>query len=240
MTSTPADKAPWEAQGNEKRETVRRLFAEIAPSYDFLNGVMSLSLHHRWRRAAVRKLGLKPGDLALDLCCGTGDFMRPLRQAVGPDGVVFGLDFCEPMLQIAARKNLGSLAIADACVLPVSDAKASSVTVGWGIRNVSDIDQVHREIARVLKPGGRFASLDMAKPRNRLVRWVAGKFLTTGLPLLGGLFRQKAAYAYLPQSTERFWSREELSASMERAGLVRVGWKDYLFGNVCLHWGEKP
>jgi demethylmenaquinone methyltransferase / 2-methoxy-6-polyprenyl-1,4-benzoquinol methylase len=240
MTSTPADKAPWEAQGNEKREAVRRLFAEIAPSYDFLNSLMSLSLHHRWRKAAVRKLALESGETALDLCCGTGDFMRPLRKAVGQDGLVFGLDFCEPMLQIAAGKNLGRLAIADACALPISDAKVNSVTVGWGIRNVSDIDQVHREVVRVLKPGGRFASLDMAKPRHRVIRWIAAKLLTRGLPLLGSLFRRKPAYSYLPQSTERFWSREELRASMERAGLVRVGWKDYLLGNICLHWGEKP
>jgi demethylmenaquinone methyltransferase / 2-methoxy-6-polyprenyl-1,4-benzoquinol methylase len=240
MTSMAADKAPWEAQGTEKRDAVRRLFGDIAPSYDLLNSLMSLSMHHRWRRAAVRRLGLKKGGVALDLCCGTGDFMRPLRRVVCPGGSVVGFDFCEPMLRLASKKGLGFLAAADACVLPVQDGVADAVTVGWGIRNVSDIDQVHREVVRVLKPGGRFVTLDMARPRNVLIRRMATVFLGRVLPFLGSLFGKREAYTYLPQSTERFWSREELSASMQRAGLVNVGWKDYLFGNVCMHWGEKP
>lgn len=240
MRLSAADKAPWEVQGTEKRDAVRSLFSDIAPSYDHFNDVLSLSRHHRWRSAAVAKLGLKTGGTALDLCCGTGDFMRPLRRAVGPTGTVLGLDFCAPMLRLAVAKGLGSLALGDAALLPVATESVDSVTVGWGIRNVSDIDAVHREIVRVLKPGGAFASVDMARPRNRLVRSCAAVIFGKVAPFLGGAFGKAKAYAYLPKSTERFWSREELSRSMERAGLTRVAWRDFMFGNVCLHWGVKP
>jgi demethylmenaquinone methyltransferase/2-methoxy-6-polyprenyl-1,4-benzoquinol methylase len=240
MRLSATEKAPWDVHGAEKRDAVRKLFGDLASSYDRFNSVASLSLHHRWRDAAVSKLGLKQGDTALDLCCGTGDFMKPLRRVVGPKGIVLGLDFCEPMIRIATQKGLGDLAMGDACILPVGSARVHAVTVGWGIRNVSDVDAAHREIVRVLKPGGRYASLDMAKPRNRVIRACATFFLGKALPLVGALFGKRQAYAYLPQSTARFLSREELSASMEKAGLTRVAWRDFMFGNVCLHWGEKP
>src|SRR5688500_11585790 len=104
--ATQAEKAPWRAVGAEKREAVQRLFAEIAPRYDLLNSIMSLSRHRRWRERAVALLQLRPGDSALDVCSGTGDFLKPLRAAVGADGKVFGLDFCLPMLQKAREKSV--------------------------------------------------------------------------------------------------------------------------------------
>jgi demethylmenaquinone methyltransferase/2-methoxy-6-polyprenyl-1,4-benzoquinol methylase len=239
MRSLAADKAPWEAQGAEKRDAVRTLFAAIAPRYDRLNAILSLFKHHGWRQTAVAKLGLTRGATALDLCCGTGDFMLPLRRAVGREGTVLGVDFCEPMLRLAAPKSFGSLALGDAASLPIASGTVDAVTVGWGIRNVADIDAVHREIVRVLRPGGRFASVDMAVPRNRAIRWIARLVLGRLVPLVGALFGNRQAYAYLPQSTERFWTREELGRSMERAGLVQVVWKDLMLGNVCVFWGEK-
>ena len=160
----------WNTEGEKKRAAVQGMFAQIAPRYDLLNSLMSLSLHHRWRDYAVSKLALKHGDSALDVCCGTGDFMLPLNKAVGEQGKVFGLDFCLPMLQVAREKNLPSLALADACQLPVRDGTLNGVSVGWGIRNVPDIDAAHREIARVLRPGGRFVSLDMAQPRYAFLK----------------------------------------------------------------------
>lgn len=235
------DQAIWQAEGVQKRTAVRGMFAEIAPTYDLLNSLISFRLHHRWRAYAVRQLRLKEGDAALDVCCGTGDFIRPLRKAVGDRGHVFGIDFCLPMLELAQKKGVpGEIGLGDACQLPITPDAVNGVSVGWGIRNVPDVDQAHRELFRVLKPGGRFVSLDMALPRNKLVRKVSRWTCDRFVPWLGSLFGKTQAYTYLPKSTQRFMSREELRASMEKAGFVHVGYKDMFFGNVCVHWGSKP
>lgn len=230
----------WTTEGARKRAAVQGMFAEIAPTYDLLNGVMSLSLHRRWRAFAVSLLRLQPGGAALDVCSGTGDFLPPLRKAVGPNGQVVGVDFCRPMLDVAAQKGLPCLALGDACNLPIASGAFDGVTVGWGIRNVPDIDRAHREIVRVLKPGGRFVSLDMARPKNPLVRKASEFVFNTLVPRLGALFGKTQAYTYLPKSTERFWTREQLAASMESAGLTEVGHRDLMLGNICLHYGRKP
>ncbi len=236
-----AGNAIWNAEGATKREAVREMFGRIAPRYDLLNSFMSFRGHHRWRRSAVGKLQLQPGNKALDVCCGTGDFQMPLRRAVGTSGKVLGLDFSLPMLQVGQQKHVpaDALLLADACRLPAASAAFDGVTVGWGIRNVPDIDQAHKEIARVLRNGGRFVSVDMAIPRNGFTRSIA-KFMTGNfLPALGSLFGFKEAYTYLPKSTEKFLSREELVDSMQRAGFENCGWKDFMFGNICMHWGTK-
>lgn len=239
-TVTTVAASPWIAQGDQKRSVVREMFADIASRYDLMNGLMSLSLHRAWRRAAVARLRPAQNGFALDVCCGTGDFIAPLRQAIGEDGLVFGLDFCLPMLERAKAKPGGTgLGLADACRLPIREESVDAVTVGWGIRNVPDVDAAHREIARVLKRGGRFVSLDMALPRNPFVRAISrfgGRVL---LPKLGALFGLRTAYTYLPESTERFATREALADSMRRAGFVDVSFHDLFFGNICMHVGSK-
>jgi demethylmenaquinone methyltransferase/2-methoxy-6-polyprenyl-1,4-benzoquinol methylase len=238
--ANPADKAPWTAEGQDKRAAVQSMFAEIAPTYDLCNSLMSLSLHRRWRAWAVRFLDLKPGDKALDVCSGTGDFLKPLRRICGTEGMVAGADFCLPMLERAKNKLADALLLSDASRLPIRSGSFNGVTVGWGIRNVPDADRAHIEIARILKKGGRFVSIDMARPRNVIVR-KASEFIFNGMiPLLGTLFGKRRAYTYLPKSTAAFKTREELKASMEKAGLTDVQYKDLFFGNICAHWGRKP
>jgi demethylmenaquinone methyltransferase/2-methoxy-6-polyprenyl-1,4-benzoquinol methylase len=241
MMAGTQPKATWTAEGQEKRDAVQSMFAEIAPTYDLCNSLMSFRLHHRWRAAAVSLLRVSPGDTVLDLCCGTGDFFPPLRRAVGSGGRILGMDFCGPMLAIANRKDAAAgRALADACSLPVVSGSLDGVTVGWGIRNVPDIDRAHAEIFRALKPGRRFVSVDMAQPKGAFLRGVS-KFMTHRLlPFLGSLFGRREAYTYLPKSTERFMDREALKASMERAGFVGVQYRDRFFGNICIHWGTKP
>lgn len=241
MKARLADSTPWLREGEEKRHAVREMFARIAPNYDLANSLMSVRLHRRWRGIAVKMLQLRPGDHALDVCCGTGDFLIPLRGAVGSAGKVIGLDFCQPMLDLAAKKpgHDAPLINGDACDLPFSPSEFDAVTVGWGIRNVPDIDRAHQEIARVLKPGGRFVSLDMAMPRNPLVRWGAQTISRFALPLCGSILGQKTAYTYLHESTERFKSREELAESMKNAGMTDVRWKDLFGGSICIHFGIK-
>jgi demethylmenaquinone methyltransferase/2-methoxy-6-polyprenyl-1,4-benzoquinol methylase len=241
MALKPMDQTPWTAQGVEKRKQVQAMFAEIAPVYDRLNGFMSLSMHHRWRQAAVDQLALRKGDSVLDVCCGTGDFFAPLRKAIGAEGSIVGVDFCLPMLELARPKDERAvIAIGDACQLPVQSGSVRGVTVGWGIRNVPDIDRAHQEIYRVLETGGRFVSVDCAVPRNGLIRWVSQLMGSKVLPFLGSVFGNKKAYTYLPESTKRFKSREELADSMSAAGFVDVGYRDFMFGNICMHWGRKP
>ena len=233
--------AIWDAEGTAKREAVREMFGRIAPRYDLINSLISFRRHSRWRALATSLLQLKPGDRALDVCCGTGDFQKPLRKAVGTNGTIIGLDFSAPMLEIGQQKHVpaDALLLADACRLPIASESFDGVTVGWGIRNVPDIDQAHREIARVLRPGGRFVSLDMAVPRNNLIRSVSHVVTNTMMPSIGSIFGFKDAYTYLPKSTDKFMSRNELIESMQRAGFKECRWKDLMFGNVCIHWGIK-
>lgn len=240
--ATQVEERIWTVEGAKKRAAVQKMFAEIAPAYDRFNHLVTMSLHHKWRRAAVAGLNLQPGDHVLDVCCGTGDFLIELRKAIGATGHAAGVDFCAEMLTLAQKKTEGQaqLSLGDACDLPYGSGKFDAVTVGWGIRNVPDADAAHREIARVLRPGGRFVSLDMARPRNPLVRAVS-EFMTLRVcPFIGSIVGKSQAYTYLPKSAQLFHSRERLAASMESAGLVDVGYRDFLFGNICLHFGRKP
>lgn len=240
MASTSIEKAPWETEGTEKRTAVQGMFAEIAPTYDLLNSMMSFRRHGKWREAAVRSLDLQPGDRALDVCCGTGDFFIPLSRAVGQSGLVVGVDFCLPMLEVAQKKlDHPSLSLGDAGQLPIMSGAFDAVTVGWGLRNVPDIRLALGEIARVLKPGGRFVTLDMAKPKNAAVRAVSLWTTNTVLPRLGAIFGKTKAYTYLPKSTAKFVEREEMTKLMEESGFVRVQHRDFMFGNICMHWGVK-
>ena len=233
--------AIWNTEGQAKREAVREMFGRIASRYDLMNGLITFRLHSRWRAFSSSLLQLKPGDKALDICCGTGDFVRPLRRAVTDKGAVVGLDFCLPMLEIAKSKGVAAdaLLLGDACNLPIASGAYDGATVGWGIRNVPDIDLAHREIARVLKPGARFVSLDMAVPRNGVLRAVSSVFCGRIIPAIGSVFGFREAYTYLPKSTELFKSREMLIESMEKAGFVECRYKDLMLGNICVHWGRK-
>lgn len=239
MSGTTVGTPIWEAKGREKRAAVQSMFSGIAASYDRLNRIMSLNQDGRWRQAAVRAVAPAKGEIALDLCTGTGDFLPILRRVVGDTGTVIGLDFCAPMLEVAQQKHLPNLGLGDAVQLPVASASVDVVTVGWGIRNVPDIDAAHAEIFRVLKPGGRFVSIDMAIPNSKLVR-AGSRFVSTKvLPTLGRLFRAEEAYTYLPESTERFLSRQALVDSMTNAGFSDVQFRDFMFGNICMHYGKK-
>lgn len=230
----------WMTSGEAKRSAVRSMFAAIAPNYDRMNDLMSFFLHRKWRAFAVGMLNLQEGATVLDLCSGTGDFLVPLRKAVGQTGELIALDFCSEMLDRAKSKDkCAQLSLGDACRLPIANESVDAVTVGWGIRNVADIDEAHREIARAIRPGGAFVSLDMAIPQNPVVRATSRVFSKWVLPALGRVFGNKSAYTYLPESAERFLSREELARSMEQAGFASVRFKNLLFGNICIHIGVK-
>jgi demethylmenaquinone methyltransferase/2-methoxy-6-polyprenyl-1,4-benzoquinol methylase len=234
-----AESNVWQLSGSERREAVKTLFGAIASRYDLLNSAMSLRLHHRWREAAVGLLDLKRGESVADLCCGTGDFAPPIRAKVGGNALVLGLDFCLPMLQVAKSKNTAmELGVGDACAIPLASGSVDAVTVGWGLRNVTNLDGCLEEIRRILKPTGRFVSVDMAKPRNAFTRRLSALVFSTFAPAVGAMFGNKDAYKYLPKSTETFASRDELLCAFERAGFTHAGYKDMFLGNICIHWGR--
>ncbi|MBA2296463.1 MAG: ubiquinone/menaquinone biosynthesis methyltransferase, partial [Actinobacteria bacterium] len=158
-------------EADEFAGQVRGMFDRIAGVYDLMNTAMTAGLHHRWRERAADSTGLGPGDRALDVCCGTGDLALELAGRVAPSGTVIGCDFSEPMLELARVKASGREAPvhfewADALSLPYDDASFDAVTVGFGVRNLAELDRGLAEIGRVLKPGGRLAILEITQPQR--------------------------------------------------------------------------
>lgn len=220
----------------EKRERVRGLFEAIAPRYDRLNRILSLSLDRRWRAGGARTLRLSPGDLVLDVCCGTGDFLAPLE---GLGARTVGADFSPAMLGEAARKGHGRLVVADALALPFGDAAFDGATVGWGLRNVADLPLALAEIARVLKPGARFAALDMMLPSHPFLRGVSRFALGRVVPLVGAAVGRREEYAYLPDSILTFAPPGEIVAMMRAAGFAEAEAEPFLAQNLVLITGHK-
>lgn len=234
------DLSPWQTTGADKRAAVLDMFNSIASSYDTMNSIISAKQHHRLRNRAIEFLKLNPGDKVLDICCGTGDFLAPARQAVGSTGTVIGLDFSPRMLDVARNKFMPAapLGVGDACKLPIKSSSFDAVTIGWGLRNVPDLSAALAEAARVLRPGGRLVSIDMARPKNFLGA-ISERAVHFAVPLLGSCLGHGAAYRYLPMSTLTFATREQLNKAFKDAGFIDIRSHDFLLGNICLHLGTK-
>ena len=241
MVETKQQIPVWETQDTEKGVAVHGLFSRIAGNYDLANRILSFNRDLEWRKLAVSKLNLKANDSVLDLCCGTGDFFPALRAKIGERGEIVGIDFCEPMIaQASAKDESSTLIVGDACDLPFEDDRFDGITVGWGVRNVTDITKAHHEAFRVLKSGARFVSIDCAEPKSKVVGKVAGMGRTMMTRLLGMSFKSAADYRYLDESTKRFKTRKELVQIMHASGFIDVNFQDLMFGNICIHWGTKP
>jgi demethylmenaquinone methyltransferase/2-methoxy-6-polyprenyl-1,4-benzoquinol methylase len=242
MTIQQANRDP--CTGN-KAEYVREMFASIAHRYDLLNDILSFNRHKAWRRYAVRLANLRPGDRALDVCTGTGDFALDLFRAVGPTGPVIGADFCLPMVRKGQEKTDPAsggrilMMIGDTLRLPYRSDSFDCVTVGFGIRNVEDVQQAFAEMARVARPGGRVICLEFNTPRSRFWRPLVDFYELKVLPRIGALLSRREAYTYLPESIQVFHSREELARMMENVGLTDVRVFDLNLGSVCIHLGIK-
>lgn len=227
-----------------KREQVRDMFTRIAPRYDLLNHLLSLNIDRWWRREAVRRLGWesRPGGTYLDLCAGTLDLAATLARAPGFQGRVVGADFVLPMLQRGQGKSDRVEPLnADALLLPFRDGMFDGATIGFGIRNVADLDAGLWEAARILKPAGRLVILEFAVPRWQPLRTVYLFYFRRVLPLIGRLLsKHTTAYDYLPASVLAFPEPDALAERMRRAGFTDVRYVRKTGGICAIHVGARP
>ena len=214
-------------------DAVRTMFDRIAPVYDVMNRVMTAGLDVRWRRLAAES-AVRMGDTVLDAACGTGDLaIADLKAGAGK---VTGLDFSEAMLARARRKAPLDWVQGDLLALPFADATFDAATVGFGVRNVADLELALAELRRVLRPGGRLAILEITQARGAL-RPFFSLWFDRVVPALGKLLPGGSAYAYLPASVKRFPDAETLARMLRDAGFAEVRFRLLAGSIVALHTG---
>jgi len=228
----------------EKSHYVEQKFDEIAKIYDRFNDVITFGMHRYWKKFVVRKTGLHPGDHCLDLCCGTGDIAREvLRQY--PLCIVTGLDFSEEMLKIAESKNSKNSGIqfllGDAMKIPFPDENFDAVTIGFGLRNVQNLNRCLQEILRVLKPGGVMVCLDVGKVRLPVIAELNKFYFFRIVPLIGNwLMPRQEMFHYLPHSSLEYPNQELLKNLMLETGFQKAEIHDFVFGASTVHVAYKP
>jgi demethylmenaquinone methyltransferase/2-methoxy-6-polyprenyl-1,4-benzoquinol methylase len=222
---------------------IQKMFAGIAPRYDFLNHFLSISIDRHWRRLAaaqVRDLvGVSP-ELCLDACCGTGDLAIALDRSLKTR--VIAADFCHPMLTRAIGKSAGRICAieADSLELPFPDARFEVVTMAFGLRNLQDRERGLSEIHRVLKPRGAVVILEFSKPVMPIFRQIFEFYFNNVLPLVGSVVSgDSSAYRYLHDSVRGFPEQQQLVEMMRSGGFVNTGYKNLSGGIAALHWGQK-
>lgn len=229
-----------------KEKYVRDVFESIAQKYDLMNDIISFGRHKAWRKFTMKKMAMEKGTTAIDLCCGTCDWTIAMAEASGT-GTIVGLDFSERMLEIGAQK-IRNLQLSDrielvhgnAMDVPFEDNRFDYATIGFGLRNVPDIDQVLREMVRVVKPGGKVVCLELSKPNWQPFKSIYYFYFEKLMPLLGkwiaGRYEQ---YKWLPESLASFPDQEQLAAKFREAGLKDVKVYPLTGGVAALHIGEK-
>lgn len=225
--------SPW-----ERTRLIRRVFQLVAPRYDLMNDFMSFGIHRLWKRFLVKQVAAQAGQRIVDLAGGTGDIARAMAAS---DREVLVVDPSLAMMQEGRSKGMAHIRCIGATgeAMPFADNSVDTLTVSFGIRNMTDMAAALKEIARVLKPGGRCLCLEFSKPMA-LIRPFYNLYSFLVIPRLGAMVaRQPAAYTYLIESIRRFPDQKEMQAMMEEAGLGRVSYKNLSFGIACLHIGTK-
>jgi demethylmenaquinone methyltransferase/2-methoxy-6-polyprenyl-1,4-benzoquinol methylase len=228
----------------DKRRYVRAMFSAIAPTYDLLNHLLSLNIDRSWRNRAIERLEweARPDGRYLDACAGTLDFAAALLAQPGFRGTVVGADFALPMLKLGGAKAGGRIlrAGSDALQLPFSDSTFDGAFVGFGVRNLADLDAGMTELLRVLREGARLVILDFTTPTFAPLRALYLFYFRRLLPLVGRLVSgHPTAYAYLPSSVLEFPAPDVLRQRMEQAGFRNCGWLLLTGGIAAVHWGER-
>ncbi len=210
----PTDKLP---QGDDKRQAVRSMFDTIAPRYDMVNRIMTFRMDVGWRRQAVSSLRLDPSSTVVDLACGTGDFCVSLDEG-GHEAI--GVDLSLGMLRSARCSS--PLLQGDLLALPLADNSVDAAVCGYALRNLVELRPFFGELARVVRPGGRIALLDVSEPDNPVVRFGHSIYFNKVVPFIGGLLSDKNAYAYLPRSVSYLPEPAEMTRWLTEAGMVDV------------------
>ena len=217
------------------------MFDDIAPVYDRLNSIMTLGLDAGWRRAAVDATRIRSGESVADVGCGTGKLTGELAERVGPFGKVIGIDLSGGMLARARDEYRDLVQVefreGDALALPLEDAIVDAATIAFGMRNLADFEAGVRELARVVRPGGRVVCLELTHPRPRWWRRLQHATFRRTAPLAGSVVGRTRAYRYLPESLEGFPDADALAEIMRRSGLTDVGYRRLGLGMVALHHG---
>ncbi len=233
-------------KASNKEQHVHAVFETIAPKYDFMNDLLSFRRHKAWRAFTMRKMSVREGQSAIDLCCGTCDWTISLASA-SRTGSIVGLDFSRNMLEYGRQKieKLGlqrqiSLVHGNAMQLPFDDNQFDYATIGFGLRNVPDIDRVLSEMTRVVKPGGKVVCLELSKPSSEPFRSLYYFYFEQILPLLGRWFAKRHdQYKWLPESLVAFPNLEQLAERFSAAGLKEVQAYPLTLGIAALHIGTK-
>jgi len=220
---------------------LEQYFDEIAPNYQFMNGLLSLHLDKYWRLALLKECPCKPNDFLLDIACGTGDILTLLKKS-NPQILPFGLDLSHGML--AKAKTIDpdlSLLRGNGIQTPFRDSSFHGITIAFGFRNMPDHDSFLKECFRILKPGGRLLILELTQPENFLLRALNRIYLNTILPLISGMFaKNKEAYQYLAESIESFPPQSEIQEKMGAHGYHEPSYLPLSMGIVTLFSGRKP
>jgi demethylmenaquinone methyltransferase/2-methoxy-6-polyprenyl-1,4-benzoquinol methylase len=252
MTASAPTEAPVHASAVDERLLAKEpariagMFDAIAPRYDLLNRTLSAGLDQRWRARAIRELALTPSDVLIDVCTGTADVAVAALSSATPPSRAIGLDFSREMLRRGLEKSRRAagtrigLVQADATRLPLPDASADAATIAFGIRNVQQPEAACRELARVLRPGGRVAILEFGLPRARWFRSLYLWYAERVMPRVGALVsRHGSAYAYLPESVGRFPPPETFGSTLQSAGFPHVTIVPLTLGIVYLYVARK-
>ncbi len=232
---------------DEKVKWVMRHFNTVARKYDLMNTLLSFGIHHLWKRDAVRMLKLKAGDWVIDVCGGTGDLSVLAAKAVGSSGRVVLYDINRKMMEMGKGKvgrspfrETVSYVQGNAEQISFPDQHFDAALVGFGIRNLTHMEEGFREIHRILKPGGKLMCLEFSKPTAPFFRWLYDMYSFHVMPYLGGLIvGSKQAYTYLPESIRLFPSPGELSTILGNTGFSRVTYRKLTNGIAVIHLGQR-
>ncbi len=230
-----------------KEERVHHVFEKIYNRYDVMNSIISFQRHKAWRKDVMKRMDVRKGDSALDVCCGTGDWSLALADAVGTSGKVVGLDFSKNMLSVGRTKQQEQrieqleFVHGNAMELPFDDNSFDFVTIGFGLRNVPDYMQVLKEMTRVVKPGGKVVCLETSQPTAPGFRQVYYFYFRFIMPLFGRMFAKSYdEYSWLHESAKDFPGKQELRTMFLDSGMTNVQMKGYTGGVAAMHMGEKP
>lgn len=232
---------------HEKVNWVRRHFDTVAKQYDFMNTLLSLGIHHLWKRKAIHMMRLKKGDVVLDLCGGTGDLSLLAAARVGRSGKVLLYDINRSMME-RGRTKIGASLFGDNILFVQGDAEEVSfpdscfdgATIGFGIRNLTHMEQGFKEMYRILKPGGRFMCLEFSRPTAAWFRWLYDRYSFTIMPLLGQVITgSKQAYTYLPESIRLFPGPDDLADVLKNIGFFDISYRRLTNGIAVVYLASK-